>query len=76
MIGRRQAGLYPRCALPPRARELEERCNSIMRDLPGAWPDDRRRMAQVLEDARAELEEMRARGMISTGAPLRLEEVS
>ena len=76
MIGRRQAGLCPRCALPPRARELEERCNGIMRELPAAWPDDRRRLAQVMDDARAELDEMRARGLISTGAPLRLEEVS
>ena len=76
MISQRQAGLCPRCALPPRARDLEEQANRIMREFPGAWPDDRRILAARLEDIRAELDEMRQRGLISTGAPLQLVEVS
>lgn len=76
MISRRMAGLCPRCALPPRARDLEERCNRLQRDWYTAYPDERPRMAQAMEDCRAELDEMRARGLITTGAPLRLEEVS
>jgi hypothetical protein len=75
-IGNRMAGLCPRCAMPPRARELEEKANRLMRELPVAWPDERRRLAVALEDCRRELDEMRARGIISTGAPLKLTEVS
>lgn len=76
MITKRQAGLCPRCVFPPRARDLEEQANRIMREFPEAWPDDRRRMASRLEDIRHELDEMRERGQITNGAPLRLEEVS
>lgn len=76
MIQQRMNGLCPRCALPPRARDLEEQANRIMRDWLNAWPDDRARMASRLEDIRRELDEMRERGTITTGAPLRLTEVS
>jgi hypothetical protein len=75
-IQQRLAGLCPRCAFPPRARELEEKANRLMREIPMAWPDDRYRMASALEDCRRELDEMRERGTVTTGAPLRLTEVS
>jgi hypothetical protein len=70
--------LCPRCALTPKARELDEKMTWLMQQIanPRAWPDERRRWAQALEDARAEMDELRARGTITTGAPLRLEEVS
>lgn len=75
---RAKNGLCPRCAWPPRARELDERANHLMRQItnPGTWPDERRRYASALEDVRRELDELRARGVITSGAPLRLEEVS
>ena len=75
---RSKNGLCPRCAWPPRARELDERATRIMRDMahPGCWPDERRRLNSALEDVRAELDELRQRGIITSGAPLRLEEVS
>lgn len=76
MITKRQAGLCPRCVMPPRARELEETCNHIMRELHRASPEGRRHMMSRLEDCRRELDEMRMRGTITTGAPLTLEEVS
>jgi hypothetical protein len=62
--------------MPPRARELEEKIHRIMRDIPNAWPDDRRRLAQAMNDAQQEMDELRERGIITTGAPLRLVEVS
>jgi hypothetical protein len=75
---RAKNGLCPRCAWPPRARELDERANHLMRQIndPRCWPDERRRHAAALEDVRAELDELRTRGVITSGAPLRLEEVS
>jgi hypothetical protein len=75
---RAKNGLCPRCAWPPRARELDERATHLMRQIsdPRCWPDDRRRYAAALEDVRAELDELRTRGVITSGAPLRLEEVS
>ena len=75
---RSQNGLCPRCAWPPRARELNERADRIMKEMwgPGVWPDDRARMASALEDVRREMDELRARGVITSGAPLRLEEIS
>lgn len=75
---RAKNGLCPRCAWPPRARELDERANHLMRQIqdPRCWPDDRRRYAAALEDVRRELDELRERGIITSGAPLRLEEVS
>lgn len=75
---RAKNGLCPRCVWPARARELDEKMNGLMRQLadPVAWPDDRRRWALALEDARREMDELRARGTITSGAPLRLEEVS
>ncbi len=75
---RSKNGLCPRCAWPPRARELDEACSYLMRRIqdPGVWPDERRRMASRLDDARREMDELRARGIITSGAPLRLEEVS
>ena len=76
MIQRRQAGLCPRCVMPPRARELEETCDRIRRDLHGASYEARRNMMSRMEYCRRELDEMRARGGITTGAPLTLEEVS
>lgn len=70
--------LCPRCVWPSRARELNEKADRIMRDMwaPGTWPDDRQRLASALEDVRAEMDELRSRGVITSGAPLRLEEVS
>jgi hypothetical protein len=75
---RTKNGLCPRCAWPPRARELDEKLNHLMRQIndPRTWPDDRARMASAMEDARREMDELRQRGIIATGAPLRLEEVS
>ena len=75
---RAKNGLCPRCVWPPRARELDERASHLMRQItnPDAWPDDRRRAAAALEDVRRELDELRTRGIIASGAPLRLEEVS
>lgn len=75
---RAKNGLCPRCAWPPRARELDEKANHLMQVIqhPMVWPDERRRAASALEDVRREMDELRARGVISTGAPLRLEEVS
>ncbi len=75
---RSKNGLCPRCAWPPRARELDEKANHLMRLIadPGCWPDDRARHAAALEDVRAEMTEMFHRGTITTGAPLRLTEVS
>jgi hypothetical protein len=75
---RAKNGACPRCVWPARARELDERCTSLMRQIadPQAWPDDRQRWASGLEDARRELTEMVERGLITNGAPLRLEEVS
>lgn len=77
-IGRRQAGLCPRCAWPDRARSLDETITRIMREManPRLWPDERERLAQRLRDCSAEMDELRARGAISNGAPLRLTEVS
>jgi len=75
-ISARMSGLCPRCACPPRARELEEKAHRIMADWYHAYPDERPRLAVALEDCRRELDEMRIRGIISTGAPLRLTEVS
>jgi hypothetical protein len=75
---RAKNGLCPRCAWPPRARELDEKLNHLMRVItnPRTWPDERRRAASAMEDARREMDELRTRGVIATGAPLRLEEVS
>lgn len=77
-IGRRQAGLCPRCAWPPRARELDETMTRAMRDLasPRLWPDERARLALRLRDCQAEMTELRERGTITSGAPLILTEVS
>jgi len=78
MIQKRMGGVCPRCVWPPRARELDERCTYLMRQIsdPRTWPDERQRMAAALEDARREMDELRERGTITSGAPLRLEEVS
>jgi hypothetical protein len=75
---RAKNGLCPRCAWPPRARELDEKLNHLMArwSNPSTWPDERQRIASQIEDARAEMDELRQRGTITTGAPLRLEEVS
>ena len=75
---RSKNGLCPRCAWPPRARELDEKSQYLMRELadPYKWPDERARLASALEDCNAEMTELWQRGTISTGAPLRLEEVS
>ena len=73
---RAKNGLCPRCVWPPRARELDEMANRIMRDLHTAWPDERARLASRLEDVRREMDELRQRGVITSGAPLRLEEIS
>lgn len=75
---RSKNGACPRCVWPPRARELDEKTTHLMRQLsrPDAWPDERRAWASALEDCRRELDEMVTRGLISTGAPLRLEEIS
>ena len=61
-----------------RARELDEKANWLMRQLgdPYAYADDRQRWALALEDVRHEMDELRQRGVITSGAPLRLEEVS
>ena len=50
----------------------------LMREIqdPRTWPDRRHHLAGVLEDSRREMDELWQRGTISTGAPLRLEEVS
>ena len=75
---RQKNGLCPRCVWPPRARELNERADSLMKQmwLPTTWPDERQRMASHLEDVRAEMDEMRRRGVITSGAPLTLTEIS
>jgi hypothetical protein len=71
-------GACPRCIWPARARELDEKANYLMSRIgdPRTWPDERQRMARDLEDCRRELTEMVERGLITNGAPLRLEEVS
>lgn len=78
MIQRRQAGICPRCVMPPRARELDEKANHIMRDLhnPHIRLEEKRRMMAALEDVQAEMDEMRGRGTITNGAPLTLTEIS
>ena len=75
---RAKNGLCPRCVWPARARELDEKANWLMRQLgdPYAYADDRQRWALALEDVRHEMDELRQRGIITSGAPLRLEEVS
>ena len=75
---RAKNGLCPRCAWPGRARELDEKLNHLMRRIsdPRTWPDERERLGREMRDAMAEMDELRARGTITTGAPLRLEEVS
>lgn len=75
---RQKNGLCPRCVWPPRARELNERADHLMRDIqnPRTWPDERQRMASALQDVQREMDELRARGVITSGAPLRLEEIS
>jgi hypothetical protein len=75
---RSKNGMCPRCAWPPRAKELDEKMNHLMREIqdPRTWPDRRHQLAGALEDARREMDELRQRGTITTGAPLRLEEVS
>lgn len=75
---RAKNGLCPRCVWPPRARELNERSDHILKQLadPGLWPDERQRLGSALADIQAEMTELFHRGSITTGAPLRLEEVS
>lgn len=76
-IQQRQGGLCPRCVMPPRARELDEKANRIMRDLQD--PAMRRHWAAIysdLESVQAEMDEMRSRGLITNGAPLTLTEIS
>lgn len=77
-ITTRMAGLCPACAWPPRAKELKERMDWFVARIadPATWPDERQRLASGLADAQAEMNELRDRGQITTGAPLRLEEVS
>lgn len=76
-ITRRMGGLCPRCAWPPRAKELDETMTWIMRQLRTERnAEERRRLLRRLEDGRAEMGDLMARGVISTGAPLRLEEIS
>ena len=72
----RMAGICPRCAWPPRARELKELMDDLMRRIPVTFGRDRAQMHRRLEDARAEMNDLTARGIIRTGAPLRLVEVS
>lgn len=75
---RAKNGLCPRCAWPPRARELNERSDHILKQIadPFLWPDERAKLGAALADIQAEMTELFQRGTISTGAPLRLEEVS
>ena len=47
-----------------------------MREIPAAMGRERLGMHQRLEDARSEMNDLTARGVIRTGAPLRLTEVS
>lgn len=77
MIRRRMAGLCPACAMPPQARSLEESMNRLMAEI-SCEPDPARRyqMGARLEDLRAQMSELVERGIVSTGAPLRLTEVS
>ncbi len=76
-ITRRMSQACPRCISPPRARELEETMNRIMADLVRERDPGRRRgMLQRIEDGRREMTELFERGIIRTGAPLRLEEIS
>jgi|ERR1700733_1940401 len=77
MIRKRMNGVCPRCAKPPRARDIEEQMNRVMQAMAAARSiPERRQLAGRLEDLRAEMNEMIERGTVSTGAPLRLEEVS
>lgn len=75
-VRKRMTGICPRCAQPPRARELEATMNRVMAAFAttprSGWPA----LTGRLEDCRREMNEMIDRGQIRTGAPLRLEEVS
>lgn len=68
----------PRCVSAGGARELEEKINGLMRQLanPNAWPDERKRWADQMRWAQEEMTERFHRGLIKTGGPLRLEEMS
>ena len=72
----RMAGICPRCAWPPRAKELKEVMDRLMGEIPYAFGSERVAKHRRLEDARAEMNELTARGVIRTGAPLRLQEIS
>lgn len=70
--------LCPRCVSAGGARELEEKMNWLMQQMadPMAFPDDRERWGRELAHAQEEMTDRFHRGLIKTGGPLRLEEVS
>lgn len=75
MIRQRMSGMCPACAMPPRAREIEESMNAIMRQMAAADPRRRHQLRLALEDRQREMNELIERGIIRTEG-LRLEEVS
>jgi Trp operon repressor len=63
---------------PSEARSLNEEADDLMRRIadPQTWPDERRQLGSRLTVIQEKMTEMYQRGIITTGAPLRLEEVS
>lgn len=75
-IRKRMSGLCPRCAWPDEARQLQADIDGLMSAFQS---EPRSRWAEItgrLEDRQRQMNELVARGIISSGAPLRLEEVS
>jgi hypothetical protein len=75
-IRRRMSGVCPACAKPPRARELEDSMNAVMGQFRTRPRREWSQLAGHLEDLQREMNELIERGVIRTGAPLQLTEVS
>jgi hypothetical protein len=76
MIRRRMNGVCPACVKPPRAREIEDTMNHVMGLFAARPRHEWRQLQGRLEDLQREMNELIERGIITTGAPLQLTEVS
>lgn len=75
-IGRRQSGLCPACAWPPRARMLQEQADQLQMRLAAAWDfSTMAKLSAMLDQVRAALDELNAQGIVHK-CPLKLIEVS
>ena len=79
MLARRQAGLCPACAWPPRARTLTEAIERAQVDMRNAarlgYPDAARKLQAAGEDLQAQMNELITQGIVHR-CPLKLTEVS